>query len=445
MGGILGVIFFECLPFINMKTRFPVEIRHNGVIAKIQRADKIYKGKRLESFIIIYSEKGRRKRQRRSSLEAAHIAAKNVCSKISSGEHLTLELKNAERLEYTRAIDSLAPLGVKLDIATHEYANAMRLLPKGVRLPDVVDYFCRRNPEQETRTIKEVVADMLKAKESAGLSEAYQHDLDTRLNRFSGDFKMNISDVSGAKLQIWIDALKVQGNSKNASGRSKQNYLRAIAELFRFAIRRKWLPKDAMEEIEAVQLPKEDSMEIEIFTPGEMGEILSVARPEMVPFLAIAGFAGLRSAELARLDWSEINLAERFIEIKASKAKTAARRLAAVTDNLASWIQSCQEKEGSIVNIVTWWNEFPKIARAVNEQRKRKGEQGTFVWRHNALRHSFCSYRLAAIKDAARVALEAGNSPQMIFKHYRQVVTDTEAAKWFSIVPNEPVIQKLAA
>ena len=35
----------------------------------------------------------------------------------------------------------------------------------------------------------------------------------------------------------------------------------------------------------------------------------------------------------------------------------------------------------------------------------------------------------------AQVALEAGNSPQMIFAHYRQLVTQAEAMKWFSILP----------
>ena len=38
-------------------------------------------------------------------------------------------------------------------------------------------------------------------------------------------------------------------------------------------------------------------------------------------------------------------------------------------------------------------------------------------------------------KNAAVVALEAGNSPQMIFKHYRELVTEKEADAWFSIVP----------
>jgi hypothetical protein len=47
------------------------------------------------------------------------------------------------------------------------------------------------------------------------------------------------------------------------------------------------------------------------------------------------------------------------------------------------------------------------------------------------------SYRIAQIKDAAQVALECGNSPAMVFKHYRQLVTEGRADNWFSIEPKQ--------
>jgi len=79
--------------------------------------------------------------------------------------------------------------------------------------------------------------------------------------------------------------------------------------------------------------------EIHIFTPLEMHEALTVAWPGLVPWLAIAGFAGLRSAELARLDWSEVNLEEQHITVAADKAKTGARRVVPISDNLSGWLQ----------------------------------------------------------------------------------------------------------
>ena len=50
----------------------------------------------------------------------------------------------------------------------------------------------------------------------------------------------------------------------------------------------------------------------------------------------------------------------------------------------------------------------------------------------NGLRHSFCTYRLAAVQSAAQVALEAGNSPSILFKNYRELATPEQAGIWFS-------------
>ncbi len=58
-------------------------------------------------------------------------------------------------------------------------------------------------------------------------------------------------------------------------------------------------------------------------------------------------------------------------------------------------------------------------------------------WKKNPLRHFFTSYRLADIQAAAQVALEAGNSPQIIFQHYRELVRPKDAKSWFSITPGE--------
>ena len=37
--------------------------------------------------------------------------------------------------------------------------------------------------------------------------------------------------------------------------------------------------------------------------------------------------------------------------------------------------------------------------------------------------------------NTAQVALEAGNNPQMIFGHYRELVRAMDANKWFGITP----------
>ena len=58
-------------------------------------------------------------------------------------------------------------------------------------------------------------------------------------------------------------------------------------------------------------------------------------------------------------------------------------------------------------------------------------------WPRNVLRHSFISYRIADVKSADQVALEAGNSPSIIFKRYRELTSEEQAEKWFGIMPKE--------
>jgi hypothetical protein len=41
------------------------------------------------------------------------------------------------------------------------------------------------------------------------------------------------------------------------------------------------------------------------------------------------------------------------------------------------------------------------------------------------------------MKSADQVALEAGNSPTIIFKHYRELTTEDQADAWFGILPKD--------
>lgn len=143
--------------------------------------------------------------------------------------------------------------------------------------------------------------------------------------------------------------------------------------------------------------------------------------------LAVAAFCGLRSAEIARLDWSEVHLTgpEHYIEVKAAKAKTASRRTVPIPDNCARWLAPFVKESGQVCPFERPDKQcFDYVAPAAQIE-----------WKRNGLRHSFCSYRLAEIKNVHQVSLEAGNSPQMVFGHYRQLVTETQATEWFGIVP----------
>jgi hypothetical protein len=141
------------------------------------------------------------------------------------------------------------------------------------------------------------------------------------------------------------------------------------------------------------------------------------------PILAIGAFAGIRMAELERLDWKAVDLERKFIEIRAGQAKTASRRVIPISDNLAAWLTPL-ERKGKIVRTKELQTHVPALARALKME-----------WPPNLLLDSFISYRIAIVQSAAQVALEAGNSASIIFKHYRELTTPEVAEKWFSILP----------
>jgi hypothetical protein len=60
-------------------------------------------------------------------------------------------------------------------------------------------------------------------------------------------------------------------------------------------------------------------------------------------------------------------------------------------------------------------------------------------------RKALIKYRLAFIKDVGQVSLEAGNSPGMVFKHYRQLVHESAAKEWFCIMPPKSAATSLDA
>jgi hypothetical protein len=75
------------------------------------------------------------------------------------------------------------------------------------------------------------------------------------------------------------------------------------------------------------------------------------------------------------------------------------------------------------------------LSQTVDKNLKAADSTAAFVWKHNALRHSFISYRVAQTQNVAQVALEAGNSPRVVFSNYRELVRPVDAERWFAISP----------
>ncbi|MHB8519516.1 MAG: tyrosine-type recombinase/integrase [Limisphaerales bacterium] len=417
------------------KPKFPMVVKRGHTIVKIYLTPT----RGCEAFTVVHYLGDRRQRKTFADLGVAKTEAERIANSLSTGELNVLTLTNQDGLAYARAVEALKPTGVPLEMAAMQFTEAHKLL-EGASLLEAARFYVKQNPHRlPKKLVPEIVAELLRAKEADGMSVVYLKDLRGRLGRFAEAFKGAVSFVTSAEIEDFLRGLKDKGNDqqkagKPLSGKSRNNYRRAIGTLFYFAESRGYLPK-GMAQVDSVAVAREDETDIEIFTPGELMAVLESAEPALVPFLAIGAFAGLRHAEIQRLDWSEVRLDDGFIEVKASKAKTASRRLVPILDNLKQWLAPHRQAEGKVCEYANVSKQLMWLAEAVDAKLKEQDSKTGFAWKHNALRHSFISYRVSAIQNVAQVALEAGNSPRMVFSNYRELVRATDAEKWFAITP----------
>jgi integrase len=268
-------------------------------------------------------------------------------------------------------------------------------------------------------TVSQLADELLKAKHRDGMSKAYLHDLQLRLRRFSRDFgNRSIAGITVEEIDNWLRSLE-------CSPKSRANYRANVGVLFGYAMRRRMIDNNP---ITHTARPKLIDRPPEIFTVDELRGLLEAAQrtePSVLPMLAIGAFAGLRDAEIKRLDWSEVDLARGHIEVKAAKAKSARRRIVPMQPNLIAWLRPYSGMKGALAS-KGYKGGLYRVREAA----------GLVKWPNNGLRHSFASYRLAAIHDAPRVSAELGHtSPQMLYSTYREVVRPEDAERYWKIAP----------
>lgn len=371
-------------------------------------------------FTLAWSDPVRgRVRKTFATFDAAKSEAERTANAFLRGDAEAAGFSGADRARFAAVLEAIRPTGIPVEVAVAQFAEAHAILG-GRSIVDAARDFARRHRlDLPAVSVADAVAAFVEDRAKAGASKRYLQDLRTRLvHGFAAANEVTLGDLTPDRLRTWLDGA-------GGGPRHHNNNFAAVRTMVRFCIGRRWLPKDT-DLLEGITKRKADAGAIEIWTPEEMAALLAHCPPAALPAMAISAFAGLRNAEVTRLDWKEVHLDDGFIEVPATKAKTASRRLAPCPANLVAWLRSHAKATGRVWphHNNTTHTAYGEAARAAN-----------LTWRENALRHSFVSYRLAEIQDVAKVALEAGNSPVMIFGHYRELVRPADAKRWFDIRP----------
>jgi integrase len=241
------------------------------------------------------------------------------------------------------------------------------------------------------------------------------NDLALLKSHFGAD--RSIDRIRSDEIEDFLD-------SKRATARRRNNLRSEIITLFRYAqTRLRALHRDRKTEAELVLRDQTKRKPVETFSPEEFEAFLRAVKPEWLPWLALGGLAGIRTdGEIFRIRWECFKWDRRIIDLSTTVTKINERRHVPLCDRLIDLLRPVRRASGPVINLKKPEDETERLARVTG-----------LPWRHNALRHSFCSYRVAITGDIPLVSTESGNSVQMIKRCYWEIKHFDDGLRWFGI------------
>jgi integrase len=368
---------------------------------------------------------GKRRWQTFADEKTARAEAARMIARLNAGDTEAAAMTGAERRDLQRATELVAPHKVDVPTACAIFAEAADLIGHE-NLVAAAKAYARRAPIARTPLpVGQAVLELLEAKAARGRSERTLADLRSRLGRFAADHPgRHLAEFTSGGLQCWLDQLH-GADGAPLSALSRRNFAVVVGGLFEFHRRRGVLPDNPARDLERESVKR--TGEIEFWSPLEAGTILAAVSREALPALVLAMFAGLRSAEVCRITWQDVNLDVGHVVISGTQTKTGSRRLAPIPANAIRWLRPLAGPPNARI----FAGDSSQLARAVSEACRATGTRRV----SNGARHSCITYRVAMTGDVNRVALESGNSPGVVHQHYRGLATEADARAFFEIRP----------
>jgi integrase len=239
--------------------------------------------------------------------------------------------------------------------------------------------------------------------------------------RYWGKFAAGFGDwfISRIERQTLQDWMACDGSA----AATKRLMQVCLVVLFGFAMKQGWLVENVAA---AIPLPKQDDRPPGILTVAQsealMASCLKRDRPLCAAF-ALALFAGVRPSQIERMKAEQVNLDEGTARAEGWQTKSRQHRIVELPANCIAWC-----RQGMELPPYQWQKRFAKVRNGSGMTAK--------AWPKDAMRHSFASYHLALHGSADQTATLMGHSStDMLYRHYRALVSKSDAEKFFAILP----------
>jgi len=212
-------------------------------------------------------------------------------------------------------------------------ANALRILAgTGITLEEIARREIERGVTKTTMLVSDLYSEFYAKKKKIGLRAESLRSIKDRAGRFSNDVDgIYVGDITGPMIEEWLDRFSVKPVSRNA-------YLRGIRSMLNYALRQGYISSNPAQRVD---FAKERHLQPKVFSVKQAAAILKwciTNKPDLIPYYAIALFAGLRPDEIKRATAAEINLPDRIITVTPEMSKTHMRHVQ-IRDNLFQWLE----------------------------------------------------------------------------------------------------------
>jgi integrase len=326
----------------------------------------------------------------------------------------------AEQSRLMRANEGIAFFGLPQSAKIDAVKAYETLSPHNITILESAKYYEKHVLSYKNAPlVKDMVARYIEDSTNRNLRPRAIEDITNRLNMFALDFGDN-------KLyEITIDELKDWVFDDEWKPLTIISYLTKISQLYNFALHNKWVDSNITE---MIRRPKKDNSAPEIFTVEQANSLLKHSDTfGLLLYVTLGLFCGIRSAELLRMDCTNINLDAKTVTVPADAAKKRSQRKLDMLPVLLGWLEPHKKKiakGGPIVENLRTNMELLRESAAITD------------WPANGLRHSFASYHLAEFESSDKTAFQMGHrSTDIVHNSYKALVSKADAARYWNLRP----------
>ena len=396
--------------------KWPKQVKAGSVVVKVYRLHHRRAAKGVV-YAVTWNIAGTRRMRQFTDQGAALEEAKLKADQLAAGRVEATALSREDRDEILHARDIAGKVPVIAALAEWKRASE---IAQGNIIAAAEAWRSRNVTKHERVKVGDVIDRYLQAKDAAGKKTRINHG--STFDRLRAAFgELNLDTLSSVQVGTYLERIE------NPSTRN--THRKSLVGIFRWAQKQNYLPRGLQTEAEQTERAHVPAPVVGIISAETYGKLLEHFRathPEYLAPLVLAGFCGLRRAEIHGQTWEDIALDRGHVRVTIAKRGTPARRLVTLAPAAVEWLLLCNHRQGPVCHNLAV-DRLRMIAR-----------EAKFSLPGNCLRHAFVSHRVALTGDVATTSLESGNSPSIVYRHYREIVTKPEGEKWFSIRPAGP-------